>query len=143
MEVPTSKSIEFRKELLLVATLACKMQTPPPERIKCNRVLEHALRLAGEWNRRLESSRTEFFHGYMEGFPIVELYYQTLIGMTRSEPIAERLLDGAGNLDPSHPAGPMFTEGALTPKGEAVATRLLAQHPEWNIEPVRWPSPRD
>ena len=47
----------------------------------------------------------------------------------REEPASKRLLEGDGNLE--LPAGAYFTACWLTPAGERVAEKLVAEHPEW------------
>ncbi len=119
---------EFRKELILAAAL---FHTQPPRgRIYANsfRVLRHALMAAGLWDERQQGRYSAAFHGVSDD-PLISTWYATLIELTRAEPASGRLLEGGGDLD--LPAGAYFTGCWLTPAGEAVAERLLAEHPDW------------
>jgi hypothetical protein len=121
---------QFRRNLILVSAL---FHAPPPsDRVyaNCARVIHHALIAAGLWDKRLDEGQSAAFHGDSEEFPVVTLWYTTLIALTQHEPESERLLNGAGNL--ILPAGAYFTSCWLTPVGRIVAEQLLVEHPEWN-----------
>ena len=62
--------------------------------------------------------------------PVINLWYSTLIEMTRTVTYGERLLEGGGNL--VTPADPHFTACCLTDAGRTFAERILGEHPEWD-----------
>jgi hypothetical protein len=128
---------QCRRNFILASAL---LHAPPPvDRIyaNCARVLRHALMAAGLWDhQRMIDGQIHAFHGDVEQFPIIALWYSTLIGMTR-EPEASRLLNGAGNLD--LPAGAYFTACWLTAKGRVAAEGLLAEHPDWEARLTKRP----
>jgi hypothetical protein len=124
--------IQSRKNFILVSALY--FAPPPGERINanCDRVLRHALNAAGLWNNALAEAAPAIYHGEEDAiarFPVLGLWYSTLIDLTR-QPEAGRLLEGGGNL--VAPAGACFTACWLTPAGRLVAERLIAEHPDWS-----------
>ena len=124
--------MQFRKNLILASALF--HSEPPTDCIRASsaRVLKHALRAAGLWDKQLQENASAVFTGDSETlarFPVVGQWYATLIQLTFHEPESERLLKGGGNL--ILPAAAFFTACWLTSAGQLVAERLLAEHPEW------------
>jgi hypothetical protein len=110
--------------ILLSAYFHAKM---PRDRIvaNCAKVLRHAMTAAGVWRPEFADA----FHGVEEEdakYPLVGVWYSSLISMTSHEPQDERLLHGAGNL--RAPAAPHYTACWLTPAGTEAANRLLNEH---------------
>jgi len=133
LETGEQADADLRRNLILASAF---FHAPPPvDRIhaNCHRVLQHALDAAGLWNEALAEAAPAVYHGDEDAaarFPVLGLWYSTLIELTRKEPESERLLNGGGNLgDP--PAGACFTACWLTPAGRAVVQRLIAEHPDW------------
>src|SRR5688572_12331295 len=89
-----------RRDFILVSALF--HARPPGERVyaNCERVLRHALIAAGQWDDELQLGAWAAFQGMDKGlarFPVIGLWYSTLIELVRREPESERLLDGGGN----------------------------------------------
>ena len=125
---------ELRRNYILASALFHTQISADQIRANCFRVLQHALMAAGLWDQDLEARRSEAFHDAQD-FPVLRLWYETLIDLTRQEPASERLLEGAGNL--AGRAGAYFTACWLTPAGRRVAEKLLAEHPEWRPKLMR------
>ena len=116
----------YRRDLILASALL--HTTPPTERAtaNCSRVLRRALTAAGLWHDAFQDD----FNGEQSS-PVVRQWYRALIALTRPQPGTEQLMKGGGDL--TTPAGAHFTGCWLTPAGEAEATRILQEHPEWEI----------
>lgn len=126
MGIDDSNSPSVRQQLILASAL---LHTSPPGdqvRANCSRVLRHAMIAAGVWDDHYERGQSAAFHGEYNEYPLVKLWYESLISLTRREP-AERLLEGAGNLEV--PAGARFTACWLTPLGKEIAEHFLAKVP--------------
>jgi hypothetical protein len=121
----------LRRDYLLAAAFLHTRPQVPPVTASSFRVLRHALVAAGLWDDKLQKNHSLGFHGEFDQCPVIGEWYASLIALTRHTPIEERLLQGAGNLDPEAPAGPYFTACWLTPAGMEYAERLLQEHPDW------------
>ena len=131
MDMSSLTDVRSRAEFILVSALYHAL--PPTDRIyaNCHRVLQHALNMAGLWNEALAEAAPAIYHGEEEAdaqFPVLGVWYSTLIELTRQEPESERLLNGAGNMVDT---GACFSSCWLTPVGRIVAERLIAEHPDW------------
>jgi hypothetical protein len=126
--------VEFRKNLILASA---SFQTKPPTdfiRASCARVLRHALMAAGLWHTNSEDKANSAFHGEYEAFPELHQWYQTLIEQIQ-EPESMRLLEGGGDFTTL--AAASFTACWLTPRGRAIAEKLIADHPGWKAKLTR------
>ncbi|MBV8782286.1 MAG: hypothetical protein JO353_12895 [Phycisphaerae bacterium] len=92
-------------------------------------MIRHALIAAGLWSEYYKEGASAAFTGELDDFPLIRLWYSSLIDLTRQEPAAERLLEGAGNL--KLPAGAFFTACWLTPLGKSTAEKFLIEHPKF------------
>jgi len=120
--------LENREHLLLLAAYFHGDQPGKVIHANCWRVLRQALIWTGLWCEELE--RDEWND---PGSPVIDLWYQTLIAMTRRKPKSKLLLEGGGNLgspeDP--PAYPKYTGCGLTRRGREFAEQLLGQYPQY------------
>ena len=115
-----------REELLVLAVYRHERQSADPLRANCWRVLRQAMLWARALDEQIDATLGQ------EDHPVMEVWYRTLISMSRRP---DPRLWGEGNLgnESEPPAFPAFTACGLTEKGRRVAKGLLEAHPHLAI----------